>query len=144
MPAPEVYEGRPCVHRSHIWACAAMLLCWMKPGVLGVAGNQFELFREAWRIAKIRRLFPDWSPSPVDDDIRQAEFQLSEELIEDLPPDIKNITSLEDEMQTVHMLPEVRDLLRRLFIIDSKKRPSAAEALASEEFQALAEDSSKP
>ncbi|KAL8698241.1 MAG: hypothetical protein Q9201_006681 [Fulgogasparrea decipioides] len=139
MRAPEVFEGRPHVHRSQTWACAAMLLCWMKPGVLGLAGNKCPMFRESWCIAKIRRLFPDWSPSPIDNEIRLAEFRYSEELINDLPSDIKNITPLEDELKAACPLPEVRDLLRRLFVIDLEKRPSAAEALASEEFQALAE-----
>jgi hypothetical protein len=100
MRAPEVYEGRPCVHHSQIWACAAMLLCWMKPGGLGLAGNPNVLFREAWCIAKIRQLFPNWTPSPVEDAVHQAEFELSEELIMD-HLDLGKISSLEGEMRTV-------------------------------------------
>lgn len=142
MRAPEVFEGRPCVHRSQVWACAAMLLSWMKPGILGTAGNTNPLFHNSWCIAKIRQLFPDWRPSPINDSVIQAEFKLSEELIEDFT-EIRNVSSLENEMQTVFMLPEVSDLLRRLFVVDSEKRLSAEEALKSNEFLALARKAQK-
>ncbi|KAH9894621.1 kinase-like domain-containing protein [Xylariomycetidae sp. FL2044] len=140
MRAPEVYEGRRGVSRSQIWACAATLLCWMKPGILGVFGNPFSFTEEAWSIAKIRRLFPDWSPSPVvDKPVEQANFRAAQDFIELLPPDLEKISPLDDELQTITMLPEVRDLIRYLFVPDVKERPSAAEALASEPFKALAE-----
>ena len=42
-------------------------------------------------------------------------------------------------MQTEFMLPEVKGLLRRLFVVDPEKRLSAAAAPASEEFLTLAE-----
>ena len=138
MRAPEVYEGSACFHRSQTWACAAMLLCWMRPGVLGAAGSPNKLFHEAWSIAKIRRLFPDWTPLPRDDPILKAEFAYSEELVSELPPDIRK-TSLEDEMEAASVLPEMRRLLRRLFVVDPEKRLSAAEVLESKEFLALAE-----
>jgi hypothetical protein len=35
MRAPEVWQGQPCTEPSQVWALAAMLLCWMKPGILG-------------------------------------------------------------------------------------------------------------
>ncbi|KAF2453077.1 kinase-like domain-containing protein [Lineolata rhizophorae] len=138
MRAPEVYEGQPCVDRSQTWACAATLFCWMKPGILGAAGSPHPLADEAWCIAKIRRLFPNWSPSPTDDSLQQSIFRSSERFIENPRPDLKSISSLEDEMQAIDMLPEVRDLLRYLFVTDPNQRPSAAEALASTYFQNLA------
>ncbi|KAI1120585.1 kinase-like domain-containing protein [Nemania abortiva] len=137
MRAPEVYEGQPCVDRSQTWACAATLLCWMKPGILGAAGNLHPLIEEAWCIAKIRRLFPNWSPSPTEDPLQKIMFRSSERLIKN-QPNLEKISSLEDEMQTIDMLPEVRDLLRFLFVTDPNERPSAAEALASDYFQNLA------
>lgn len=137
MRAPEVYEGRPYVHSSQIWACAAMLLCWMKPGILGAVGSPGGMFNEGWCIAKIRRLFPDWTPLPTEDSIVQAEFEFSDDLIKEPPPDLESISPLEDEMRKINMQPEVRDLLRFLLVIDPGKRPSATEVLASKPYLAL-------
>ncbi|KAL8722864.1 MAG: hypothetical protein Q9181_007408 [Wetmoreana brouardii] len=139
LRAPEVHEGRRCVHRSQIWACAAVLLCWMKPGVLGPAGSPLVLCHEAWSVAKIRRLFPDWTPMPLEHSMRQLEFACSEEFIQNPKSDIQNTSSLEDELRTVKMLPEVSDLLRLLFVVSLEKRASAAEVLASKEYLALVE-----
>ncbi|PWY66567.1 hypothetical protein BO83DRAFT_451749 [Aspergillus eucalypticola CBS 122712] len=36
MHAPEVFLGHACAKPSQVWAVAAMLLCWINPGVLGV------------------------------------------------------------------------------------------------------------
>ncbi|MCJ1382443.1 hypothetical protein MMC17_005556 [Xylographa soralifera] len=48
MRAPEVYRGLACVHQSQVWAVAATLLCWIKPGVIGTAGCPGSLYREGW------------------------------------------------------------------------------------------------
>lgn len=40
-------------------------------------------------------------------------------------------------MQTMAMPPELRDLFRRLLVVDLGDRPSASEVLASEEYLAL-------
>lgn len=149
MRAPEVYEGRGCVNRSQIWACAAMLLGWMKPGILGMFDNTFvvyggpglyaPIFDNSWCITRIRRLFPDWTPSPVEDEKIELDFWISDAWIKDPPVDLENIPSLEDQMQTMDMLPEMRGLFRLLFVVDPEKRPSAADVLASKEYLALAE-----
>ncbi|CAI7660722.1 unnamed protein product [Penicillium palitans] len=58
MRAPEVFLGEPCTEPSQVWAVAAMLLCWIKPGLLGAWGSPLDLINEAWSMAKIKRLFP--------------------------------------------------------------------------------------
>lgn len=60
MRAPEVFLGKACTEPSQVWAVAAMLLCWLKPGVLGVWDSPYPLINEAWSIVKIQRLFPHW------------------------------------------------------------------------------------
>ena len=40
-------------------------------------------------------------------------------------------------MQTMGMPPELRDLFRRLLVVDPGDRPSASEVLVSEEYLAL-------
>lgn len=137
MRAPEVYRGLACVHRSQVWALAATLLCWIKPGILGTAGSPGSLYREGWCIAKLMRLFPGWTGPPIEDAVRQSEFELGKALIEGSEPAITDVLSLEDEMQTMGILPEMMGLLRRLLVVDPGDRPSAAEVLASEEYRNL-------
>ena len=137
MRAPEVYQGLGCVHRSQIWALAATLFCWIKPGIFGIAGNKIILFRESWCIAKLMRLFPGWTGPPIENDVRRCEFKLGKSLIEESEPEILKVLSLEDEMQTMGIPPELRDLFRRLFVVNPDDRPSASEVLASEEYLAL-------
>ncbi|XHF99305.1 hypothetical protein AWENTII_002812 [Aspergillus wentii] len=65
MRAPEVFLGQACTEPSQVWAVAAMLLCWIKPDVLGVWDCPHYLVNEAWCMAKIKRLFPEWNiPTP--------------------------------------------------------------------------------
>lgn len=65
MRAPEVFLGRACIEVSQVWALAAMLLCWIKPGILGEWDSPHPLINEAWCMAKIKRLFPSWNiPTP--------------------------------------------------------------------------------
>ncbi|KAG4440058.1 hypothetical protein IFR05_004451 [Cadophora sp. M221] len=60
MRAPEVFLGHACSEPSQFWAVAAMLLCWIKPGVLGAWDSPHLLINKAWSMAKIKRLFPKW------------------------------------------------------------------------------------
>jgi len=83
------------------------------------------------------RLFPGWTGPPIENDVRQCEFKLGKALIAESEPEILKVSSLEDEMQTIDMPPELRDLFRRLLVVDPGNRPSASEVLASEEYLAL-------
>lgn len=138
MRAPEVFQGRPCTHASQVWACAALLLVWMEPSILGRSGhNRGTLFHNSWSIAKLRRLFPNWNGPPLKGHRRAAEFQVADEFIKELPPMIGGILSLEDEMQKMGLLPELEDMLRFLFVTDPDARPSAAQVLESDQLRAL-------
>ncbi|KAK4861534.1 hypothetical protein LT330_003569 [Penicillium expansum] len=71
MRAPEVFLGQACTEPSQVWAVAAMLLCWIKPGVLGMWGSYHPLINVPWSMAKVKRLFPDWNiPTPDEDLLR--------------------------------------------------------------------------
>ena len=83
------------------------------------------------------RLFPGWIGPPIEDDVRQSQFKLSKALIRESAPVITDILSLEEEMQAMGILPELRGLLRRLLVVDPGDRPSAAEVLALEEYRNL-------
>ena len=83
------------------------------------------------------RLFPGWTGPPIENEVLQCEFELSKALIEELEPEILKVSSLEDEMQTMGIPPELRDLFRRLLVVNPDNRPSASEVLASEEYLAL-------
>ncbi|KAE8329157.1 hypothetical protein BDV39DRAFT_203421 [Aspergillus sergii] len=65
MRAPEIFLGQPCKEPSQVWEVATMLLCWIKPGILGAWDSPHPLIDEAWCMAKIKRLFPHWGiPTP--------------------------------------------------------------------------------
>lgn len=93
---------------------------------------------EAWCIAKLMRLFPDWTDPSVTTDVHQCEFDLAKAYITENELGIVKIGPLEVELQMVEMLPELRNLLLRLFVVDPKERLSAAKVLVSEEYLALA------
>jgi hypothetical protein len=83
------------------------------------------------------RLFPGRTGPPIKNNVRWYEFKLGKALIEESEPEILKVSSLEGEMQTMGMPPELRDLFRRLLVVDPGGRPSASEVLASEEYLAL-------
>jgi len=115
------------------------LFCWIKPGVFGTAGNRVPHYRESWSIAKLMRLFPGWDGPPSANAVRRAEFVHAKSLIRDDEPAILEVSSLEDEMEAMCMPWELRNLFRRLLVVHPDKRPSAADVLASREYQALEE-----
>lgn len=95
------------------------------------------LIRESWCIAKIMRLFPSWTVQPLENDVRQSEFNVAKALADEPPPVLEQISVLEDEMQKADMLTELKDLLRLMLVVNSGERPSATHVLASKEFLAL-------
>ena len=139
MRAPEVLLGQACTEPSQIWAVAAMLLYWIKPGVLGAWDCPRSLLNAAWSMAKIKRLFPDWRiPTPdkvsgyiLQDAVKTAEILSKEEL------EFLAIMPLDEETHKVEMPQELRDLLRFMMVVDPVQRPSAASVLASKEFRAF-------
>ncbi|KAK0247081.1 hypothetical protein LTR29_017516 [Friedmanniomyces endolithicus] len=142
MRAPEVWRGLACLHQSEVWALAAMLLVWMKPGILGTSAINGYITGPIWSIAKLMQLFPRWKGPPSDRDFRRDEFEIAEMLSRE--PDSERqgekrvkVATLEEEMQTMRIPVVLRVLLRVLLIPEPEVRPSASEALASKEYQAL-------
>ncbi|KAF3020835.1 hypothetical protein E8E15_006980 [Penicillium rubens] len=136
MRAPEVFLGNACTEPSQVWAVAAMLLCWIKPGVLGVWDSPHPLLNEAWSMAKIQRLFPHWEippPEIVKDDILKAAVDCARSLCKKTP-ELLAILPLDEETKRVEMPQQLRDLLRFILVPDPKARPSASSVLASTEF----------
>ncbi|KAG5305526.1 hypothetical protein I7I50_05961 [Histoplasma capsulatum G186AR] len=137
MRAPEVWQGQPCTEPSQVWALAAMLLCWMKPGILGTWGCPSPMIRESWCIAKLMRLFPSWTIPSLDNDVHQCEFNVAKALIDNPPSALEQISVLEDELQKMNMPIQLMNLLHFMLIVNSDKRPSAIHVLTSNEFLAL-------
>ncbi len=91
-------------------------------------------------MAKIQRLFPDWelpSPDKVDDVYYlRTIFNITERMNrEELP--MQAILPLQEELQTVEMLEELRTLISLMLITDPDERPFAAAVLALNEYRAL-------
>ena len=136
--APEVFQGHQFVQRSHVWACAAMVLWSIKPNIIGLQGNPSgDLSAEAWCIAKLMRLFPGWTGPPNPEDIPQLQFKYAQEFLEDGYPDLTGIDSLGKELQTTGILPELEDLLLYMLVPDPEQRPWPADVLNSDQFLAL-------
>jgi hypothetical protein len=131
-----------------MWSCAALLLVWLQPGILGPYGNTGgELLRNSWCMAKLKRLFPAWRydlPVVDDDAVLRAEVQVIGMFLEELEegngeahPILRNILPLEAEMERMGLMAELRDLLRFMFVVDPEARPTASQVLASRELRAL-------
>ncbi|KGO73366.1 hypothetical protein PITC_086540 [Penicillium italicum] len=137
MRAPEVFLGKACTEPSQVWAVAAMLLCWIKPGVLGVGDSPHPLINEAWSMAKILRLFPYWkipTPEMVKGDTLKVALNSAQSLSKQIP-ELQAILPFDEETKKVEMPQQLRDLLRFILVPDPKIRPSASFVLASREFR---------
>lgn len=137
MRAPEVFLGEPCTEPSQVWAVAAMLLCWIKPGLLGAWGSPLDLINEAWSMAKIKRLFPQWeipTLEMVKSDTRKAVVDSVQSLSKEVPA-LQAILPFDEETKKVDIPQQLRDLLRFILVPNPKKRPSASSVLASKEFR---------
>jgi serine/threonine protein kinase len=141
MRAPEVFLGQPCTEPCQVWAIAAMLLVWIKPGILGAWRSPHSLIDDSWSMAKVKRLFPHWyipTPDEVEGHVMKdmvdsaRYFSDSEEV-----PELQAILPFDQETNKMEMPEQLRDLLRFMFVVDPVKRPSAVSVLASGEFQAL-------
>ncbi|KAK3296143.1 uncharacterized protein B0H64DRAFT_374272 [Chaetomium fimeti] len=141
MRAPEVFLGNACTGPSQVWATAAMILCWVKPGILGAWDSIHPLLNEAWSMAKIKRLFPEWNiPTPNQINPRSYSLQAAVESAERMSverPEMQAISPLEEEAQKLVMPQELRNLLRFMLVPGVEARPSASVVLASKEFLAF-------
>ena len=122
MRAPEVFLGQGGTGPSQVWAVAAMLLCWTKPGVLGLWDSPHFLIDKAWCMAKIKRLFPNWD-IPTPDEVEQDSLKVtvnSARRMSREEPDLQVILPLEKEMQKVEMPQQLRNLLRLMLPLDQE------------------------
>jgi len=138
MRAPEVFLDKACTEPSQVWAVAAMLRCWIEPGILGVWDSPHPLLNEAWCMAKIKRLFPHWdipTPDEVNGHVLKAAVETAKGLGEEVP-ELQAIVPF-DEIRKVEIPLQLRDLLHLMLVPDPVKRPSALSVLASREFRAF-------
>lgn len=140
MRAPEVFLGKACTEPSQVWALAAILFCWIKPGVLGVWDSPHPLINEAWCMAKIKRLLPHWNIAPLDEvdgHSLKAAVDAARSLSKEVP-DLQAILPFDEEAEKVEMPPQLRDRLRFMLVPDPVKRPSSlSSVLASSELRAF-------
>ncbi|KAJ5788921.1 uncharacterized protein N7518_005932 [Penicillium psychrosexuale] len=137
MRAPEVFLGQVCTELSQVWAVAAILLYWIKPGILGVWDSPYPLLNEAWAMVKIQRLFPYWEippPESIEGDILKVAVKSARSLSQEMP-ELQAILPFDEEIKKVEMPQQLRDLLRFVLVPDPTTRPSASSVLASREFR---------
>lgn len=139
MRAPEVLLGSACGPPAQVWAVAAMLLCWLRPGVLGAGDSPHPFVDEAWCMAKVRRLFPGWEDIPAPDEVERPTLQSAVEFVVRFSHEeavLRAIAPFEEEMRKVPEVPgRLRDLLGRILVVCPGERPSASAVLASREFR---------
>ncbi|KAF2452535.1 hypothetical protein BDY21DRAFT_388547 [Lineolata rhizophorae] len=133
MRAPEVFLGQVCTEPSQVWAIAAMVLSWIKTGVLGKSDSPHPLVNAAWCMAKIKRLFPDWE-IPTPEEVERPTLQATVKAARRMSREEEPILAI---LQKVEMPQQLRDLLRLMLVTNPDKRPSASTVLASAEFRAF-------
>ncbi|KAF2870953.1 hypothetical protein BDV95DRAFT_628872 [Massariosphaeria phaeospora] len=139
MRAPEVFLGQACTGPSQVWAVAAMLLCWIQPGILGASDSPSSWINEAWCMAKIKRLFPDWgipTPDKVDGHVLQAVVKSARRMSRD-ESSMQAILPFGEEMQKVDMPQQLKEVLHFILVVNPAERPSASSMLGSSELQAF-------
>jgi serine/threonine protein kinase len=142
LRAPEVWQGLGCSPASDIWALAVTLFDWIKPNIFGISDKKPELWPEEWAMAKLMRIFPDWTVSKLTKDVYQSEYNLAAKIliardVDDPSEPYFDAKSLDEYLAEMEIYPELADFLRYLFVLDPSKRPSAEEALAAEELRRI-------
>ncbi|KAM3422436.1 hypothetical protein BST61_g2785 [Cercospora zeina] len=138
-----VYNEGQLMNASHL-PCAlrkygAVLLAPDSLRILGTSGINGYITAPIWSIAKLMQLFPCWKGRPSDKEFRQEEFEIAEMLLRE--PDSERpgekrvkVMSLDEEMQALQMPLILQDLMRALLVPEPDERPSASEALASNDY----------
>lgn len=106
---------------------------------MGTWGCPMPMIRESRCIAKLMRLFPSWTVQPLENDVRQCEFNVAKALIDEPPPTLEQISVLENEMLKADMLAELKGLLHLMLDVNSNERLSATHVLTSKKFLTLNE-----
>ncbi len=164
--APEVWTLVRCYHKSDVWSLASLVwfypcasaktneekvLKWVDDDLLGNHDNNGPFPPMTWCLAKIMRLFntPEDSiaspPDTVREDLRDS-FRFAEKLSLATRSDDPNRPVLEtpsfeqwaETAESLSLVPTVVvNMIRYLAVLDPKRRPTAAQALASDELRAL-------
>ncbi|KAI1977064.1 hypothetical protein LOZ53_006453 [Ophidiomyces ophidiicola] len=149
--APEVWVSVSCYHKSDVWSLAALMLNWIDNGIVGNHDNNGSLPPMIWCLAKLMRLFatennPIVPPSSTASKDLQLSFEYAKKLVSAARPDNPKQYILDtpgfDEWaaaaEAADLIPKVvLDMIRFLAILDPANRPTAAQALVSNEFKAL-------
>lgn len=141
--APEAWRGIPRVPSSDVWSFAATLLNWAKADVVGRSNAKDPTSAAMWSLASLMRLFPNGIAPPVEGaEHLQGVHDLAKVLAQapnfERPGEMYlNTGTLEEELATADVSPELANFFRYLLVVDHEKRPTAAEALSSKEFEAL-------
>ncbi|KAL9123799.1 MAG: hypothetical protein Q9217_006810 [Psora testacea] len=149
MRAPEVWAGRGCIHVSDVWSIGAAVLVWLKHNVLGPQDvkDGLQAFSDAWCIAKIIRTFEtkDDKMPDVDEDAAKhvkSMYKLGRKLLtqpDDGTPESMHVTArpFDEVLRGLALLPQVEALLRRFFVLNSQRRPTAETLFSSQELESL-------
>ncbi|KAI2033761.1 hypothetical protein LOZ03_006724 [Ophidiomyces ophidiicola] len=149
--APEVWGSVSCYHKSDVWSLAALMLNWIDNGIVGNHDNNGSFPPMIWCLAKLMRLFatennPIVPPSSTASKDLQLSFEYAKKLVSaaraDNPKQYILDTPGFDEWaaaaEAADLIPKVvLDMIRFLAILDPANRPTAAQALVSNEFKAL-------
>ncbi|KAF2490353.1 kinase-like protein [Lophium mytilinum] len=144
MRAPEVWSGIGCFHSSDVWALAVTLFDWLSPRVFGAHDMPEGHWPHPWAMAKLLRLFPGSVQAHPTDPDYQGYFEIAE-LIQksgcgdNTDPKCFEIGSFEEELGKLDISPPLADFLRYLLVVDYKRRPTASDALKSQQLQRLGE-----
>ncbi|OOF91832.1 hypothetical protein ASPCADRAFT_133908 [Aspergillus carbonarius ITEM 5010] len=137
--APEIFLLQPCTSPAQVWSVGATILYWIRPGILGPAGVFNPIIDEAWCMAKLKRLFPEWN-IPAPEGVVDAEYRSKLYAARGFCQEIEQlmgISSVEGELRRMGVPKEVRDVVRLMMVLDPGERPLAREVLESKEMRAL-------
>ena len=154
--APEVWTGNPCDHVADVWSIAATFVSWINRSVFGPSDFQPGAgFEDGWCITKILRGFEtdeDKMPDPPQKRTEENKdylkyidnmYQLGRALLtqeDDGTPDSMHVPArpfFAEVLPELGLAPEVEALLRKMLVLDPKKRSTAKALLQSEEYDAL-------
>ncbi|KAF2134667.1 kinase-like protein [Dothidotthia symphoricarpi CBS 119687] len=142
MRAPEVWSGIGCFPCSDVWAFAVALFDWISPCTFGINDMPDGHWPQPWAMAKLLRIFPGSVTIHATDPNYQGYFRIAK-LIEKSgygdSTDSKCFETLSfgEELKKLDIPPALANFFRYLLQVDSKQRPTAIDALKSQQFHYL-------
>ncbi|RAK96467.1 kinase-like protein [Aspergillus ibericus CBS 121593] len=136
--APEVFLNNPCTPASHVWSIGATLLYWLNPTIIGPEDGFTLPVNEAWCMAKLKRLFPQWQiPVPEEEEavmgpMLRYRFQMARYLAQN--EDLASRMPLRRELDRMRLPFALIELLCLMLEVWPQCRPSARGVLGSAEL----------